>query len=57
MLYKLFDLYIHTALVDPHPRSVIEAMNNSLPVVGLDSDGVSGTIVDNQTVWLAKKLT
>ncbi len=53
--YKLFDLYIHTASVDPHPRSVIEAMNNSLPVVGLDSGGVSETIVDNQTGVLVPK--
>ena len=46
------DLYLHTALADPHPRAVIEAMSVGLPVVAFDVDGVSETVVHGDTGFL-----
>lgn len=46
------DMLLHTAIEDPHPRSVLEAMGAGLPVVAFDVDGVSETIVDNETGFL-----
>lgn len=46
------DVFLHTALEDPHPRAVIEAMAARLPVVALAVDGVSETVVDGETGFL-----
>jgi glycosyltransferase involved in cell wall biosynthesis len=43
------DVFLHTARRDPHPRAVIEAMAAGLPVVALAVDGVTETVVDNET--------
>ena len=43
------DLFVHTAIADPHPRSVIEAMAASLPVVAFAVDGVAETVVSGET--------
>jgi glycosyltransferase involved in cell wall biosynthesis len=40
------DVCIHTAMVDPHPRSVLEALGAGLPVVAYDVDGVGETLED-----------
>ncbi|MGI9629039.1 MAG: glycosyltransferase family 4 protein [Longimicrobiales bacterium] len=45
--------FLHTALADPHPRSVIEAMAQGLPVVAFGVDGVAETVVDGETGILA----
>ncbi len=47
------DLFVHTAVSDPHPRSVIEAMEMELPVVAFSVDGVSETVTDRETGYLA----
>jgi len=46
------DVFLHTALEDPHPRAVIEAMAAGLPVVAIAVDGVSETVVDGETGFL-----
>jgi glycosyltransferase involved in cell wall biosynthesis len=43
------DLFLHTAVADPHPRAVLEAMAAARPVVAFDVDGVSETVVDGET--------
>jgi glycosyltransferase involved in cell wall biosynthesis len=48
------DVFLHTALEDPHPRAVIEAMAARLPVVALAVDGVSETVVDGETGFLVR---
>lgn len=48
-LLQAADLYVHTAVEDPHPRSVIEAMAAGLPVVAFSVDGVSETVVNGET--------
>ncbi len=48
------DLYLHTAVRDPHPRSVIEAMASQLPAVAYATDGVSETVVDGETGFLVE---
>ena len=52
VLLSLADIYIHTSLNDPHPRSVLEAMAAGLPVVAFAVDGVAETVVDGQTGYL-----
>jgi len=49
------DIYLHTANIDPHPRSVIEAMAARLPVVAFSTDGVSETVVHEETGYLAQE--
>ena len=51
-IFAISDIYLHTALRDPHPRALLEAMNNSLPTVGFDVDGVGETIVHNESGFL-----
>lgn len=46
------DIYLHTSTIDPHPRSVIEAMAAYLPVVAYQTDGVPETVTDGQTGFL-----
>jgi glycosyltransferase involved in cell wall biosynthesis len=43
------DLFIHTAVRDPHPRAVLEAMAAGLPVVAFAADGVAETVVPGET--------
>lgn len=43
------DIFLHTSIEDPHPRSVIEAMESGLPVVAFSTDGVAETIVDGES--------
>ena len=49
------DLYLHTAVSDPHPRSVIEAMGMGIPVVAFAVDGVSETVEPGQTGYLVPR--
>jgi L-malate glycosyltransferase len=46
------DVCIHTAMVDPHPRAVLEALGAGLPVVAYDVDGVGETLVDGENGYL-----
>jgi len=48
-LFGAADMYVHTALADPHPRAVVEAMAAGLPVVAFGVDGVAETVVDHET--------
>lgn len=48
-LYASADLFLHTALSDPHPRAVIEAMSMGLPVVAFATDGVKETVLEGLT--------
>lgn len=43
------DLLLHTAVEDPHPRAVIEAMAAGLPVVAFAADGVAETVEEGVT--------
>ncbi len=49
------DLFLHTAISDPHPRAVIEAMSASLPVAAFAVDGVAETVIDGRTGYLLPK--
>ena len=51
-VYKISDIYLHTALKDPHPRTLLEAMNNCLPAIGFEVDGVCETIVHGESGFL-----
>lgn len=46
------DVFVHTALADPHPRAVLEAMAARLPVVAFSVDGVAETVLDSRTGYL-----
>ena len=43
------DVFLHSAIADPHPRAVIEAMASGLPVVAFAADGVAETVADGET--------
>ncbi len=49
------DILLHTALLDPHPRSVLEGMAAALPVVAFSTDGVAETVVHGETGYLVAK--
>jgi glycosyltransferase involved in cell wall biosynthesis len=48
-LLRQADVMVHTALADPHPRAVLEAMAARIPVVGFAVDGVAETVVHGET--------
>ena len=48
-LTEAADVFVHSALADPHPRAVLEAMQSGLPVVAFGVDGVAETVVDGVT--------
>lgn len=53
--YAAADVFVHTALLDPHPRAVLEAMAASLPVVAFATDGVGETVTHGETGTLVPK--
>jgi len=46
------DVFLHAAVRDPCPRSVLDAMAARLPVVACDVDGVSEMVVQHETGYL-----
>lgn len=51
-LFRGADIFLHTALSDPHPRAVLEAMAAELPVVAFATDGVLETVVEGRTGFI-----
>jgi 1,2-diacylglycerol 3-alpha-glucosyltransferase len=47
------DAFVTASVTEVHPLSVIEAMGAGLPVVGVHSPGVSDTVEDGKTGFLA----
>ncbi|HET9590908.1 MAG TPA: glycosyltransferase [Anaerolineales bacterium] len=47
------DAFVTASVTEVHPLSVIEAMGTGLPVLGIDSPGISDSIVDGETGLLA----
>lgn len=48
------DVFVTASRTEVHPLSVIEALAAGLPVVGIDSPGVSDTIVDGENGLVAQ---
>ncbi len=48
------DAFVTASVTEVRPLSIIEAMGAGLPVVGIDSPGVSDTIEDGRTGFLTK---
>lgn len=46
------DALVHTALRDPHPRAVLEAMAAAKPVTAFAVDGVAETVLNGKTGFL-----
>jgi glycosyltransferase involved in cell wall biosynthesis len=53
-LLHIADIFIHTALEDPQPRAVLEAMGAELPVVAFSADGVNEMVVHGETGFLVE---
>ena len=51
-LLSAADAVFHTALADPHPRAVLEAMAAGVPVVAFATDGVAETVIHGRTGYL-----
>ena len=47
------DIFTTTSVTEVHPFSVIEGMAAGLPVVGIDSPGISDSIIDGETGMLS----
>jgi glycosyltransferase involved in cell wall biosynthesis len=47
------DAFVTASVTEVHPLSVIEAMGTGLPVLGIESPGISDSIVDGETGLLA----
>ena len=48
------DVFVTASRTEVHPLSVIEALAAGLPVVGINSPGVSDTIIDGQNGFVAQ---
>ena len=49
------DVFVTASVTEVHPLSVIEAMATGLPIMGIDSPGVSDSVTDGETGLLAKE--
>ena len=49
------DAFVTASISEVHPLSVIEALASGLPVVGIQSPGISDTVEDGITGYLAQK--
>jgi len=47
------DVFVTASVTEVHPFSVIEGMASGLPIVGIDSPGISDSIADGETGLLA----
>jgi len=47
------NIFVTASVTEVHPLSVIEAMGAGLPVVGIHSPGVSDSVIDGETGFLA----
>lgn len=47
------DVFVTASITEVHPFSVIEGMASGLPIVGIDSPGISDSIADGETGLLA----
>jgi glycosyltransferase involved in cell wall biosynthesis len=47
------DIFITASVTEVHPISVIEGMASGLPIVGIDSPGISDSIIDGKTGFLS----
>jgi len=52
LLLRGADIFVHTAIREPHPRALLEAMLAQLPVVAFGVDGITETVVDGETGYL-----
>jgi 1,2-diacylglycerol 3-alpha-glucosyltransferase len=50
---KMADAFVTSSVTEVHPLSIIEAMGAGLPILGIASPGVSDTIEDGSTGFLA----
>lgn len=48
------DAFVTASVTEVHPLSVIEAMASGLPVLGIESPGVSDSIVEGETGYLSR---
>jgi glycosyltransferase involved in cell wall biosynthesis len=48
------DAFVTASVTEVHPLSVIEAMASGLPVLGIESPGMSDSIIDGETGYLSK---
>jgi 1,2-diacylglycerol 3-alpha-glucosyltransferase len=50
---KMADAFVTSSVTEVHPLSIIEAMGAGLPILGIASPGVSDTIEEGSTGFLA----
>jgi 1,2-diacylglycerol 3-alpha-glucosyltransferase len=48
------DAFVTASVTEVHPLSVVEAMASGLPVLGIESPGVSDSIIDGETGYLSR---
>ena len=54
-MYRLADIYVIPSLFEGTPKSLLEAMFNSLPVIGTDTNGINGIICHKKNGLLFEK--
>lgn len=54
--YNCADLFVHSALADNAPLTVMESLACGTPVVAFPVDGLPETVVAHQTGWLAESV-
>ncbi len=52
---KMADIFVTASVTEVHPLSVIEAMAAGLPVLGIDSPGISDSITDGETGYIVSE--
>jgi glycosyltransferase involved in cell wall biosynthesis len=52
---KMADVFVTASVTEVHPLSVIEAMAAGLPVLGIDSPGISDSITNGETGYIVSE--
>jgi glycosyltransferase involved in cell wall biosynthesis len=57
ILFNAADVFVHPAIADNAPLTVVESLSCGTPVVAFPVDGLPETVIDGETGWRAREVS